>query len=194
MKTKNLFSFTARWLLVPIVLLTLGVGSAWGTVLFHETFGNNSNSARAWDDSCKNQSGVSGVYSSANYTISNAKQSKNTMGSTQSGLVSNQGVTGSFIVGPLDASSYTSLGVSNYWGISASPWHSSSLLKCYYSTNGSSYTELSRTDSNGNPSTGVSSNSNYVQATYSLPVAAQVSTLYLKFEFYPILGTYLNFK
>ena len=31
MKTKNLFSFTARWLLVPIVLLTLGVGSAWGT-------------------------------------------------------------------------------------------------------------------------------------------------------------------
>jgi len=169
-----------------MLILTVGVGNAWGdpTVLFHETFGNNTGSARAWDNSYSVKFGVSAVYSGASETVTNAKQSKNTMGSTQSGLVSNQGATGSFIIGPLDASGYTSLGVSNYWGISASPWHSSSILKCYYSTNGSSYTEVSRTDSNGDPSTGVNSNANYKQATYSLPAAAQVSTLYLKFEFY----------
>ena len=186
LRLASLFTSTRIHLasLICLCMLTVGVGQMWGTVLFHETFGNNTGSARAWSDTYSVKSGVSAVYSGASYTITSAKQSKNTMGSTASGLMGNQAATGTFIVGPLNVANYTSLAISNYWGISASPWHANSFLKCSYSTDGSSYTLLARTDANGNPSTGVNGNNNYVNATYSLPAAAQVSTLYLKFEFY----------
>ena len=155
-------------------------------LLFGETFGDNSGSARAWNDSYSVKSGVSAVYSGASYTITNARQSKNTMGETESALISGQGTVGTFIVGPLNVAGYSNLTVSNYFGMSSSSWSSNSYMKLYYSTSTASnrtYAEVSRTDSN-TPSGAVSSNSNYVQATYNLPQAAQSNTLYLKFEFY----------
>ena len=44
MKTK-IFNFKARWLLVPLVLMTLGVGNAWGAV--GNSITNSSNIADA---------------------------------------------------------------------------------------------------------------------------------------------------
>jgi len=175
-------------MMLVAVMCAAFAGQAWGQdpiVLFHETFGNNTTSARAWIDTYSVKTGVSPVYSGASYTVTNAKQSKNTMGygSTSSALVSGQGTVGSFIVGPLDASSYSSLAVSNYFGMSSSTWNSTySYMKLSYSTDGSSYTEVLRSGSN--PSGAVSNNNNLVQASYTLPGAAQSSTLYLKFEFY----------
>ena len=173
--------------LLLIAALLVGSSSAWAdpVQLFHETFGNNSNSARNWSDTYSVKSGVSSVYSGASYTVTNAKQSKNTMGygTSSSALVSGQGATGTFIVGPLNVSNYNTLSVTNYFGMSAGSWNTSnSFMKLSYSTNNSTYTEVSRSGSN--PSGAVSSNSNLVQASYSLPTAAQSSTLYLKFEFY----------
>jgi len=155
-------------------------------LLFGESFGDNSNSARVWADSYSVKNGVSAVYSGASYTVTNAKQSKNTMGQTASALVSSSGAVGTFIVGPLNVADYSNLTVSNYFGMSSGSWSSNSYMKLYYSTSTASnrtYTEVSRTDSN-TPSGAVSSNSNLVQATYDLPQAAQSNTLYLKFEFY----------
>jgi hypothetical protein len=179
---KRLLLLKSLFLLCALVVGT----SAWAdpTVLFHETFGSNSNSARAWDASYSVKSGVPDVYSGASYTVSEAKQSKNTMGRTEgSALVSSSATAGVFIVGPLNVSSYETLAVTNYFGMTSGSWNSNSYMKMYYSTNGSTYTEVSRTDTN-TPSGAVGSNSNYVQASYSLPAAAQSSTLYLKFEFY----------
>jgi len=154
-----------------------------GGALFAESFGDNGSSARAWDDSYSDKSGVAAVYSAASYTVTNAKQSKNTMGKTNSALVSGSGQEGLFIVGPLNVASYSGLEVSNYFGMSSSTWNSGSYMKLYYSTNGEDYTEVSRTDDN-TPSGSVSGNKNLVEATYDLPAAAQSSTLYLKFAFY----------
>ena len=155
-------------------------------LLYGESFGNNTGSQRDWSDSYSVKSGVSAVYSGASYTITNARQSKNTMGETESALISGQGTVGTFIVGPLNVAGYSNLTVSNYFGMSSSSWSSNSYMKLYYSTSTASnrtYAEVSRTDSN-TPSGAVLSNSNYVQATYNLPQAAQSNTLYLKFEFY----------
>jgi len=163
--------------------LVAGSGSVWAdTVLFHETFGDNSGSARAWDNNYGGKTGVPSVYSEAAYIVTNAKQCKNTMGQTASALVSNQGATGTFIVGPLSVSDYSSLTVTNYFGMSAGSWAEGSFMKLSYSTDNNTYTEVSRTGSN--PSKAVSKNSNLVQASYTLPAAASSRTLYLKFEFY----------
>ena len=154
--------------------------------LFTESFGNNTGSARNWSDDYSVKSGVSAVYSGASYIVTDAKQSKNTMGQTASALVSGSGAVGTFIVGPLNVVGYSNLTVSNYFGMSSGSWSSNSYMKLYYSTSTASnrtYAEVSRTDSN-TPSGAVLSNSNYVQATYNLPQAAQSNTLYLKFEFY----------
>ncbi len=165
--------------------LIVGSLSVWAdpTTLFHETFGNNTGSARAWSDSYSVKSGESTVYSGASYTVTNAKQSKNSMGQDKSALVSGQGATGVFIVGPLNVSSYESLGVTNYFGMSSGTWNSTkSYMKLSYSIDNETYTEVTRTGSTPPGSAG--SNKNLVQASYSLPAAAQSSTLYLKFEFY----------
>ena len=170
---KNHLRFAATFLL----LLTIGVGSAWGlpTVLFHETFGDNSGSARDWKDTYSVKSGVSAVYSGiTGYTVSNVKQGKNTTGSTKSGLnQSSQGTDAYIIIGPLAVSSYTSLGVTYQWkAASVKDTYSTSL---YYATSsGGSYTEVSGTG------TGATT---FVERSYSLPAAAQVSTLYLKIVF-----------
>lgn len=178
MKTKLLTR-----IMLLLCALVVGSSNVWAdTVLFHETFGDNSGSARAWDSNYGVKTGVPSVYSEAAYIVTNAKQSKNSMGLTASALVSNQGVTGGFIVGPLSVSEYSSLTVTNYFGMGASSWADGSFMKLSYSTDNNTYTEVSRTG--GNPTKAVSKNTNLVQATYTLPAAASSKTLYLKFEFY----------
>ena len=158
-------------------------GTSGSTLLFGESFGNNSGSARAWNDSYSEKSGVASVYEGVVYTITDAKQSKNTMGSVGSALVSGQGKTGTFVVGPLNVASYSNLSVDNYFGMSSGTWNNGSYMRMSFSTDGNDYTEVSRTDSN-TPTGAVSQNSNLVKASYNLPQTAQSSTLYLKFEFY----------
>ena len=67
--------------LLTLFTALLFVGSMWADpiVLFHETFGDNSGNARNWQDSYSVKSGVAAVYSGVgSYTMTNAKQSKNT--------------------------------------------------------------------------------------------------------------------
>ena len=140
--------------------------------LFHETFGNNPNSARAWSDSYSEKSGVASVYSGiSSYIVVNAKQSKNTMGSTLSGLnQSTQGTDASIIIGPLNVSSYSNLALVYQW--KAASVKESYHTKLFYATSeNGSYTEVSGT---GDGAT------TFVERSYSLPDNAQVSTLYLK--------------
>ena len=161
-----------RWLILSLLLAT-GVGSAWGqTVLFHETFGDNSGSARAWNDSYSVKSGVSDVYAGiTGYTITNAKQSKNTMGVTASGLTqSTQGTDASIIIGPLNVANYKTLQLTYQW--KAASIKETYTTSAYYATSSTgTYSELTGTG------TGATT---FVERSYSLPAAAQVSTLYLK--------------
>lgn len=202
-KTYTIKNFAKR--LVMVLAVGLMAVNTWGTVLFREDFGNNSSSARAWRNDYITQSGVSAVYSGAtSYTVTNAKQSKNTMGhGTQtsqgntdggSAIVSNQGNQGTVIIGPLNVASYESLALTHWFGKSsaaADTWNESrasnpDVMKVSYSTNNSTWIALTRTGSNPNSGAvgNTTTNHNYVQASYTLPAAAQVSTLYLKFEFY----------
>ena len=157
---------------VVAILLTIGVGQMWGTTLFHETFGDNSSSARTWSNTYSVKSGVSGVYSGASMTVTNAKQSKNTVGSTKSGLTVASNTTGTYIIGPLNVSKFNTFVVTYKWkasSVSKTYW-----TKLYYKTSsGGSYTEVSGTGAGA---------TTYVTRTYSLPAAAQTSTLYLKVE------------
>lgn len=162
--------FTLKSLMLTLVMLC-GL-NAWGqATLFHETFGNNSSSARAWSDSYSVKSGIEAVYSSVTgYTITNAKQSKNTVGAVESGLVGTQNKDASIIVGPLSASACSEMVLTYKWKAGS--------IKGTYSTSASyatsadgEYVELTGT---GNGAT------SFVERKYTLPVEAQVSTLYLK--------------
>lgn len=141
-------------------------------VLFHESFGDNSESARAWNDSYSVKTGVSSVYSGiTGYTITNAKQSKNTGGSSASGL--NQTTAGTdavIIIGPLAVEDAEDMVLTYQWkAASIKGTYSTSL---YYATSsGGSYTEVAGT---GDGAT------TFVERRYTLPAAAQVNTLYLK--------------
>ena len=103
-----------RLAMVLTVLFTLGVGSVLSEdVLFHETFGDNSSSARAWDNSYSVKSGVPEVYKAVTYTMVNLKQSKNTVGCTESGLLqTTNGTDASIVLGPLNVSDYENLELS----------------------------------------------------------------------------------
>lgn len=157
-----------------VCALVVGTSSSWAEpiTLFHESFGDNSGSARDWSDSYSVKSGVSAVYSGiTGYTVSNAKQGKNTTGSTKSGLnQSSQGTDAYIIIGPLNVASYSSLALTYQWkAASIKGTYSTSL---YYKTSaGGDFAEVSGTG------TGATS---FVERSYSLPAAAQVSTLYLK--------------
>lgn len=161
--------------------LIAGSGSAWAdpVTLFHETFGNNTGSARNWNDSYSVKSGVSAVYSGiTGYTVSNAKQGKNTTGSTQSGLNQSSTDTDAYIIiGPLNVSSYKTLVLTYQWKAGSIKGNYST--SAYYATSAQSadgtWTSVSGTG------TGATS---FVERSYSLPVAAQVSTLYLKIVWY----------
>ena len=141
-------------------------------VLFHETFGNNTGSARAWSDTYSVKSGVSAVYSGiSSYTVTNVKQGKNTTGSTQSGLnQSTQGTDAVLIIGPLNVSSAEDMVLTYQWkAASIKGTYSTSL---YYATSSTGeYNEVAGTGSGA---------TTFVERSYTLPAAAQVSTLYLK--------------
>lgn len=158
-----------------LVLLATTTQSAWGaevTVLYHEGFGNNPNSARVWNDSYKEQSGVSAVYSSASYSITNAKQSKNTAGATNSGLMqTTTGTDAVFIVGPLNVANYTTLQVTYKWKAASTKGTYTTSLAYATASNGT-YTNVTKTSGKGATT--------FVDVKYDLPAAAQVSTLYLK--------------
>lgn len=163
-----------KTMLLLCALVVGGATSVWAdpVTLFHETFGNNTGSARDWSDSYSVKSGVSTVYSGiTGYTVSNAKQTKNTNGSTASGL--NQVTAGTdayIIIGPLNVASYSSLTLTYQW--KAASIKGTYTTTAYYATSsGGSYTEVSGTG------TGATT---FVERSYSLPAAAQVSTLYLK--------------
>ena len=163
-------------LLKLMCLLCVSVisASAWGdsTVLFHETFGNNTGSARSWSDEYSVKSGVASVYSGiTGYTVTNVKQGKNTTGSSQSGLnQSTQGTDAVLIIGPLNVESYNTLSLTYQW--KATSIKGTYTTSAYYATSSTGeYTEITGTG------TGATS---FVTRSYSLPEAAQVSTLYLK--------------
>ena len=170
-----------RFTLLLSVMLLACATSLWaeGTslVLFHETFGNNSSSARVWDDSYSVKSGVTAVYQNAAYTITNAKQGKNSTGygtPTTSGLNQSTANTDAvFIVGPLSVADYQNLGVTYYW--KAGSIKGTYTTKLYYSTDGKNYTEVEKTSGKGATT--------FVQCVYSLPETAQSNTLYLKVVF-----------
>ena len=141
-------------------------------VLFHETFGNNSGSARAWNDSYSVKSGVNAVYSAiTGYTVTNAKQSKNTVGSVQSGLL--QTTTGSdavLIIGPLAVADAENMVLTYQWN--AGSIKKTYSTKLYYATSSSgTYSEITGTGQGA---------TSFVTRSYTLPAAAQVNTLYLK--------------
>ena len=143
--------------------------------LFSESFGDNSSSARAWDDSYKNQGGISSVYSGSTYTITNAKQSKNNVGKTQSGLIqSTKGNDAIFEIKGLNVAGYSDLSVSYYWkAASIKGTYSTSL---YYSKDGGkTYTEVEKTSGTGATS--------FVEVKYALPADAVLSNLCLKVVF-----------
>lgn len=141
--------------------------------LFHETFGTTA-SAREWDNSYSVKSGVSSVYSGVSYTVTNANQSKTGNGSTGSGLWQNtKDRDASIIIGPLNVAAYKDMTLTYKWK-AGSTKGTYSTTASYATSSTGEYTELTGT---GNGAT------TFVDRTYSLPAAAQVSTLYLKITF-----------
>lgn len=140
--------------------------------LFHETFGDNSGSARAWNNTYSVKSGLTAVYSGiTGYTVTNAKQGKNTTGSTLSGLnQTTKGTDAVLIIGPLAVANAEDMVLTYQWNAgSIKETYSTSL---YYATSsGGSYTEVAGTGAGA---------TSFVERSYSLPAAAQVNTLYLK--------------
>ena len=116
------------------------------------------------------KSGIAEVYQNATYTITDAKQSKNTVGSTKSGLVGTQNKDAAFIVGPLKVADYVNLGVSYQW--KAASVKGTYYTKLYYSIDGETYTEIVKTSGTGATT--------FSKCVYELPTEAQNSNLYLK--------------
>lgn len=160
-----------------IVTVTQAGGSAGGEIvtLFTEGFGKNTGKAREWKDTYKEQGGISSVYSGSTYTITNAKQSKNTVGKTESGLAqSTQNTDAIFEIKSLNVAAYSDLSVSYYWKAgSISKKYSTSL---YYSKDGgTTYTEVNKTQGTGATT--------FVEVKYTLPADAVSSNLCLKVVF-----------
>ena len=158
--------------------VTTGANPASGVemvTLFSESFGNNASRARDWKDSYKDQDGISSVYSGSTYTITNAKQSKNTVGKTNSGLIqTTQNKDAIFEIKDLNVAAYSDLSVSYYWKASSIKGTYSTSL--YYSKDGgTTYTEVEKTAGNGA--------TKFVEVTYTLPADAVLSNLCLKVVF-----------
>ena len=172
--TNNRFIMPASDVTVSATFTEAGGGGGETVTLFHETFGDNSGSAREWSDTYSVKSGISGVYSNVSYTMTNLKQGKNTTGQTKSGLnQTTQGTDAVFEFGPLNVSSYTDLKLSYYW--KAASIKGIYTTKIYYKTSkDGTYTEV--TNSAGGATT-------FVQVSVDLPAAAISSTLYLKIVF-----------
>ena len=143
--------------------------------LFHETFGDNSDGARNWDDEYSVKSGVASVYKDAKYTITNAKQSKNTVGKEKSGLAqSSEKNPALFIAGPFHLSSTKDVKISYYW--KAASIKGTYTAKIFYSTDeGENYTEIEH-------SFKPQKASEFVEVKVSLPNEALVNNTYIKIE------------
>lgn len=166
--------FTLKSLLLMLTIFFGGV-NAWGQdnqVLFHESFGNNSSSARMWDDSYSVKTGIDAVFSGISaYSVENVKQGKNTTGKIQSGLnQSKQNVDASIIIGPLNTADCSNMELSYYW--KAGSIKGSYSTTAYYSTSFDGEYTLIGEGSNGATS--------FVLQKFNMPEEAQVSTLYLK--------------
>ena len=158
--------------------VTTGANPSTGgkiVTLFSESFGDNKDKAREWNDTYKEQGGISSVYSGATYTITNAKQSKNTVGKTNSGLAqSTQNQNAIFEIKGLNVEAYSDLSVSYYWKASSIKGTYSTSL--YYSKDGGeTYTEVEKTSGKGATT--------FVEVTYTLPADAVLSNLCLKVVF-----------
>ena len=141
-------------------------------LLFGESFGNNTSSQRDWSDSYSVKSGISNVYSGiTGYIVTNAKQSKNNVGSVASGLTqTTAGTEASIIIGPLNVTGYGNLALTYQW--KAGSVKGTYTTKAYYATSATgAYTELTGTGAGA---------TTFVERSYTLPASAQVSTLYLK--------------
>ena len=169
--------------LLLLCALVAGSSSVWAqTVLFHETFGNNSGSARNWQDSYSVKSGVAKVYGEVDaYTVTGAKQSKNNVGATDSGLLQTTANTeASIIIGPLNVVGYENLTLSYKWN-AASTKKTYSTSVAYATSSTSDYTTI-KTYGNTTGATSLGATS-FIDCDYTLPAAASVSTLYLKISF-----------
>ena len=162
--------------ILSLLTAVLFVGTMWADpiVLFHETFGNKTTSGtQVFTKDLGVQSGVSAVYSDVAYTITNAKQSRNTTGQTQSPLMqTTSGTDAVFEFGPLHVSTYNSLVLTYYWS-AASINGTYSTSVSYKTSSMGSWTSVSKTSGSDGATT-------FQLETFNLPAAAQVSTLYLK--------------
>lgn len=143
--------------------------------LFHETFGDNGDKARDWSDEYSVKSGVESVYKDIKYTITNAKQSKNSVGKEKSGLAqSSEKTPALFIAGPFHLSSTKDVKISYHW--KAASIKGTYTAKIFYSTDeGINYTEI---EHSFKPTTA----SAFVEVKVSLPNEALVNNTYIKIE------------
>jgi len=146
--------------------------AAGNLVLFGESFGDNSEKARDWNDSYSVKSGVAAVYSGiTGYEVSNVKQGKNTTGSVKSGLnQSTQGTDAYIIIGPLNVADYSNMTLTYQWK-AASIGATYSTSAFYKTSAEGEFTEIEGTGAGA---------TTFVERSYAVPAAAQVSTLYLK--------------
>ena len=176
-EAKLTVSHSAGTLSKTITLTQKAASTGGGEIvtLFTEGFGENTDSAREWKDTYKQQGGISSVYSGSTYTITNAKQSKNTVGKTNSGLAQSiKNTDAIFEIKGLNVAAYSDLSVSYYWKAgSTKETYSTSL---YYSKDeGKTYTEVTKTQGTGATT--------FVEVTYTLPADAVLSNLCLKVVF-----------
>ena len=173
----KLFSTIARLrLLLVMLVMIFAATNMWGAVLFHETFGTNTDKVRDWNNSYSVKSGQENVYSSTTYTMTNAGQSKNTVGyDNTSGLSQRtQNKDAVFELGALNVSNYEDLVVTYYW--KAGSIRGTYTTKLYYKTSkDGQYFEVTKKAGTGATT--------FVQCTYELPQQAECNTLYLKVIF-----------
>ncbi len=165
--------FTKLMAALALLVFMMPTMAGWGQTqqLFHETFGNNSGSARDWDDSYSEKSGVEAVYTDVAYTMTNVKQGKNTTGSSGSGLnQSSQGTDAVFVFGPLHVGNYTNMSLTYQWKAASIKADYSTSIYYKTSSNGT-YTEITH---NAQGAT------SFVEVNVDLPEEAQTNTLYLK--------------
>jgi uncharacterized repeat protein (TIGR02543 family) len=169
------YTKSLRLLLVMLVMI-FAATNMWGAVIFHETFGTNTGGVRDWDNSYSVKSGHENVYSSTTYTMTNAGQSKNTVGyDGTSGLLQRaKDKDAVFELGALNVSNYEDLVVTYYW--KAGSIKGTYTTKLYYKTSkDGQYSEVTKKAGTGATT--------FVQCTYELPPQAECNTLYLKVVF-----------
>lgn len=177
MKKINLLTRTL--LLFALIVVSTSVWAQ--TILFHETFGDNSDGARVWNDSYSVKSGIAAIYEQAEYSLTNVKQGKNTTGSTKSGLnQTTKGTDAVFIVGPLNVKGYNGLTLKYQWN-AASIKGTYSTSASYSSSLGGTYTTI-ETFGNTAGATAKGATS-FVECEYTIPAAACTSSLYVKIVF-----------